>query len=118
MVHGVWLDDGAARQYRGVYVDTPYRRDPESVGAIPGREINRSNVAMLSHAGRILTLGEIGFPYELDPADLSSIGPFDYDGALDTAMTAHPLIDPATGELFFFGYGFVGALSDLPTGHG
>ena len=54
----------------------------------------------------MLTSGEVGLPYELNASDLTTIGPNDFAGRLDTAFTAHPKIDPATGRLHFFGYGF------------
>ena len=38
---------------------------------------------------------------------LSTVGVYDFDGALNTSFTAHPKIDPATGYLHFFGYGIV-----------
>lgn len=46
------------------------------------------------------------FPYEIEPSDLSTVGPYDFEGRLQTAMTAHPKIDPDTGEMYFFGYDF------------
>jgi carotenoid cleavage dioxygenase len=38
--------------------------------------------------------------------ELQTLGVFDYDGRLTTAMTAHPKLCPRTGELHFFGYAF------------
>ncbi|MDQ2679181.1 MAG: carotenoid oxygenase family protein, partial [Actinomycetota bacterium] len=35
---------------------------------------------------------------------LETLGTHDFDGALVGPMTAHPKVDPATGELHFFGY--------------
>ena len=72
----------------------------------PGGEPTYSNVSAFTHAGRLLTSGEIGYPYELSPDDLSTVGVHDFDGRLTTSMTAHPKIDPDTGFLHFFGYGF------------
>jgi carotenoid cleavage dioxygenase-like enzyme len=59
---------------------------------------NQSNVSPVYHAGKLLTSGEIAFPYQIDPSDLSTIGVYDFDGALETSFTAHPKIDrrPAT----------------------
>jgi carotenoid cleavage dioxygenase len=58
------------------------------------------------HAGKLLTSGEIGFPYHVRPTDLSTVGVYDFAGRLTTSMTAHPKIDPETGRMHFFGYGF------------
>ena len=40
-------------------------------------------------------------PFELDPYTLDSIGPHRYGGKLKGPMTAHPKIDPETGEMLF-----------------
>jgi carotenoid cleavage dioxygenase-like enzyme len=109
MVHGVALGGGAALWYRNRYVDTPMQRSGKGVfgSGAPGGPNNQSNVSVFHHGGRLLSSGEIGHPYELSARDLSTTGPYDYDGRLTTAMTAHPKQDPDTGELHFFGYGFV-----------
>ncbi len=109
MVHGIRLERGKARWYRNRYVRTPlYERGAGLLsGGPPGKAANQSNVSVIRHAGRLLTLGEIGFPFELSTDDLSTVGAYDYAGRLTTAMTAHPKIDPATGKLHFFGYGFM-----------
>ena len=45
---------------------------------------------------------ESGFPHALS-SDLSRARVHDFDGALASPMTAHPKVDPVTGELIFFG---------------
>jgi carotenoid cleavage dioxygenase len=105
MVHGVRLRDGRAEWYGRRQIATPFVANPDA--GIPSGPLTYSNVSSVHHAGRLLSLGEIGFPYELDVDDLSTIGPYDFGGRLTTSMTAHPKIDPNTGEMFFFGYGFV-----------
>jgi len=109
MVHGVRLDRGRATWYGNRYVQTPqYTKRTDFMGSgAPGGAVNQSNVSIFAHGGKLLTSGEVGLPYELSPNDLSTIGVHDYDGALRTAMTAHPKIDPDTGQMHFFGYGFV-----------
>lgn len=54
--------------------------------------------------GRILALVETRLTVELS-ADLDTIGPYDFTGALERSMTAHPKTCPRTGELLFFSYG-------------
>lgn len=63
-----------------------------------------ANTACVWHAGKLLILEEGHFPYEVDPLTLESLGSYDFNGKLTTAMTAHPKLDPVTGELVFFAY--------------
>lgn len=109
MVHGVHLANGKALAYRNRYLDTPmYRNKGDFLsGGAPGGEGNQSNVSVFHHAGKLLSSGEVGWPYEVATDDLRTVGPYDFGGKLKTAMTAHPKIDPATGKMHFFGYGFV-----------
>jgi carotenoid cleavage dioxygenase len=108
MVHGVMLGAGRAAWYRNRYVHTALLAAGGGLAAAgaPGGAAGLSNVSMAYHGGRLLALGEIGFPYEISPADLTTVGPFDYAGELAGNMTAHPKIDPATGRLHGFGYEF------------
>ena len=109
MVHGVRLSNGKAEWYRNRYVQTPLYAARQGLlgGGAPGGANNQSNVSVFWHGDTLLSSGEIGLPYQLSTEDLSTVGAFDYDARLNTAMTAHPKIDPATGKLHFFGYGFV-----------
>jgi carotenoid cleavage dioxygenase len=90
--------------------------DPRALG-LSG---NAANTNIVWHGGRLLALWEGGLPHELDSRTLATRGPWDFDGALvrriDPAlagnadgivpgiMTAHPKIDPDSGEMHFFGY--------------
>ena len=107
MVHGVRLEGGRAAWYRNRYVRTPYLDDPEVSRISPDGTVDHrasaANTHVIAHAGRILALEEGAFPFVLTP-ELDTLGYHDYDGALDTAMTAHPKICPVTGELLFFAY--------------
>ncbi len=110
MVHGVRLDGGRATWYRNRYVRTPMYEASTTFGAFdgpPGGTTTQSNVSAIRFGDRLLSSGEIGFPFELAPGDLSTVGPVDFGGRLTTSMTAHPKLDPDTGRLHFFGYGFV-----------
>ncbi|MFI0447151.1 carotenoid oxygenase family protein [Actinomadura sp. 6N118] len=109
MVHGVRLRDGRAEWYRNRWVrtrpftdGTPFIADDLTID----RTAVLANTHVIPHAGKILALVEVGFPYELTP-ELETVGPCDFDGRLTSAMTAHPKQDPVTGELLFFGYGFM-----------
>ncbi len=104
MIHGIRLEGGQAKWYRNRYVDTPvYRKETGGFG-VPKPEDTTSAVSLLYHGGKLMSLGEFGYPYIINPDDLSTEGVFNYDGKLPGNMTAHPRIDPATGELLFFGY--------------
>jgi carotenoid cleavage dioxygenase len=74
--------------------------DPR-VGQTP---FNPANTNIVVHAGRLLALCEAGLPHELDPHTLETLGPYDFGGKLVGPMTAHPKLDPETGEMLFFGY--------------
>ncbi|WP_019629382.1 carotenoid oxygenase family protein [Actinomadura atramentaria] len=109
MIHGVRLRDGRAEWYRNRWVrttqftdDAPFVREDLTFdrAAVP------ANTHVVPHADKIFALVEVGFPYELTP-ELDTVGPCDFGGRLTTAMTAHPKQDPVTGELLFFGYGFL-----------
>ncbi len=105
MLHGVRIEDGQARWYRSRYVQTGLLGEDGGIGA-PDIRKNHGNTSIIQHAGRLLTLNEVGLPHHINPEDLSTHGVFDFDGALQGPMTAHPKIDPATGHMHFFGYNF------------
>ena len=108
MVHGVRLEAGSAAWYRNRWVRTGFYDHGGGMSATgaPGGTATLSNVSVVEHGGMALSLGEVGVPYRLDPADLSTIGPVTAAGGTNANMTAHPKIDPATGYLHSFGYGF------------
>ena len=108
MLHGVRLEKGRALWYRNRYVRTPFLENPEiariSADGKFDRTVSAANTHVLAHAGKILALEEGSFPYVVD-SELRTLGCTNYDGRLQTAMTAHPKLCPLTGELFGFGYG-------------
>lgn len=63
-----------------------------------------ANTNIVWHAGRLLALVENSAPHLLDPRTLETQGLYDFDGRLIGPMTAHPKLDPETGEMLFFGY--------------
>ncbi|MFJ9591699.1 carotenoid oxygenase family protein [Streptomyces virginiae] len=58
----------------------------------------------MRHAGRMLALAESGCPFRID-AGLATVGREDFDGAPPAGITAHPKVDPVTGEMVVFCYG-------------
>ncbi|OBR10396.1 Lignostilbene dioxygenase [Colletotrichum higginsianum IMI 349063] len=55
--------------------------------------------------GSLLAIKEDAPPYRLDPNTLETLGLCDFDGQLPSCtFTAHPKMDPVTGELVCFGY--------------
>ena len=66
---------------------------------------NPANTSVVLHAGNLLALWEGGHPWRLDPDSLETIGEEDFGGALKRAhaFSAHPKLDPLSGELFNFG---------------
>ncbi|MBQ76208.1 MAG: dioxygenase [Gammaproteobacteria bacterium] len=106
MIHGVELENGNANWYRNRYVQTPLLADEgaDPMEALDDRSKSLANTHVIGHAGKILALEEGHWPFELS-ADLETVGAYNYDGKLNTGMTAHPKICPETGELLFFYYG-------------
>lgn len=105
MLHGVRIRDGRALWYRNRYIQTEAYTSGATAEGDPPLTANLANTAFIHHAGRHLALYEGGLPYEIAPFELETLGAYDFDGALRGAMTAHPKVDPVTGEMVFFGYG-------------
>ncbi|WAL67504.1 carotenoid oxygenase family protein [Amycolatopsis cynarae] len=106
MIHGVRLEDGRAAWYRNRWVRTrSFTGEATLVREDGSFDLTASlaNTHVIHHAGRTLALVESSLPYEVT-RELDTVGPYDFDGALRTPMTAHPKLCPETGELHFFGY--------------
>lgn len=114
MVHAFYLADGQAR-YRNRYVRTPKWRLEHEAGralfagfggadadpAAAGHDSGVANTNVLRHGGRVMALEEAHRPFEITEA-LDSAG---YLEAYGGPVTAHPKIDPASGEMVWFAYG-------------
>ena len=70
-----------------------------------------ANTNVVWHGGKLLALEEGHPPFEIDPGTLESKGTWRYDSQFEGPMTAHPKIDPKTGEMLFFGYMVSGPFS-------
>ncbi|WP_306364898.1 carotenoid oxygenase family protein [Nocardia sp. CC227C] len=117
MVHGVRLRDGRAQWYRNRRVRTAPPGAPQHRAGI---ELLGANTNVIQHGGRTLALIEGGMAnYELDE-ELNTLGACDFDGTLPGGYTAHPKVDPKTGELHavthFFGRGDIVQYSVVDVG--
>ncbi|MFI6845093.1 carotenoid oxygenase family protein [Kitasatospora sp. NBC_00085] len=102
MVHGIRLREGRAEWYRNRWVHTPALDGaPYMTEHGPDLTASTAGTHVIEHGGRLLALCEANLPFELTP-ELETVGAFDWNGKLTSAMTAHPKEDPATGELHFF----------------
>jgi len=96
-------------RYRNPFTDDP---------SVAGVDRTVSNTTPVWHAGRLFMTKEDGRAYEINPHTLETIGKWDFYGALRSeTFTAHPRVDPVTGELFFFGYE-AGGLCSLEIAYG
>jgi carotenoid cleavage dioxygenase-like enzyme len=90
----------ARRSLFGAYRN-PFTDDPSVAGIDDGN----SNTAIVWHHGKLLALKEAARPYELDPNTLETKGIYDFHGQLTgRTFTAHPKVDPVTGQLIAFAY--------------
>jgi len=121
MIHGVTFDGEGGASYANRWVRSAgfeaeraagralfgglseFAMPPDDIFARVGPIKNTANTHIVSHAGHLLALMEGLGPIEVAD-DLTTIGPFDFDGRLAGSMTAHPKTDPVTGEMVFFGY--------------
>ncbi|MBD2019753.1 carotenoid oxygenase family protein [Leptolyngbya sp. FACHB-36] len=116
MLHGIHIHNGKA-SYRNRYVRTNGFEqenkagralwggflDPAPSGSQGGFK-NVANTALVWHHDRLLALWEGGEPHAIAVPSLETLGSYTFDGKLNSSVTAHPKVDPITGEMMFFGY--------------
>ncbi len=101
MGHAIRIKDGQALWYHNRWMRSNAVSDALGEQAKPGRR-SRSDIAntnIIQHAGRTYAIVEAGgLPVELDNG-LETIAHNPFDETLDVSFSAHPHLDPKTGEL-------------------
>jgi carotenoid cleavage dioxygenase-like enzyme len=124
MLHAFHLENGRA-SYRNRWVRTPKwlaehdagralfggfgRKLPDAPASVTDGGVANTNIVF--HGGKLLALEEAHLPTEIEPGTLETRGYCDFGGGLHGPFTAHPKVDPATGEMVFFGYNASGPLT-------
>jgi carotenoid cleavage dioxygenase-like enzyme len=99
----------AARRGLFGHYRNPFTDDP----SVKGVQRTVSNTNVLMHAGQLLAIKEDGPPYAMDPVTLETRKLWDWNGQMTaTSFTAHPKIDPSTGDLYGYSYAAKGEASD------
>jgi carotenoid cleavage dioxygenase-like enzyme len=114
MVHAFHLADGTVA-YRNRWVRTArWLAERDAGRALAGGLEDTAgdglaNTNIVRHAGRLLALEEAHPPMALRLDGLATLGSAGFDGVAAGPVcgpfTAHPKLDPVTGQLLFFGYG-------------
>jgi 8'-apo-carotenoid 13,14-cleaving dioxygenase len=102
MVHGVRLQDGKALWYRNRWIRSKAVSAALGEPPAPGPRNGQSdtvNTNVLGHAGQTWALVEAGgYPVRIDE-ELNTIAHDPFGGTLKGGFTAHPHLDPETGEM-------------------
>jgi len=101
MVHGLSIADGKALWYRNRWIRSEAVAKARGVEPAPGprHAFDTVNTNVVGIGGRIWALVEAGgYPVELS-ADLDGQASNPFDGTLAGAFSAHPHLDPKTGEM-------------------
>ncbi|WP_223645814.1 carotenoid oxygenase family protein [Corallococcus sp. EGB] len=101
MLHAIAFEDGRAASYRNRWVRTRRWADVYAPEQAPTLTDTNPNVNVLLHAGELLALAEGGAPLAIT-AGLDSLGAPRRHAGVGGGMTAHPKVDPLTGELIAF----------------
>jgi carotenoid cleavage dioxygenase len=101
------LENAGGKALFGAYRN-PLTDDPAVAGKIRGT----ANTNVIVHGGRLWALKEDSPPIAMDAATLETLGYWDFGGRMKSqTFTAHPKIDPHTGDMCAFGYAAKGLLT-------
>jgi carotenoid cleavage dioxygenase len=82
-----------------------YRNPLTDLSCVRGKVRGTANTNVVFHAGKLLALKEDSRPVAMDPVTLATLGEWNFNGGLGSeTFTAHPKIDPVSGEMLAFGY--------------
>jgi carotenoid cleavage dioxygenase-like enzyme len=102
MIHGLRIEHGRARWYRNRWVRSnqvtaalgePHAPSPRD------EEFDTVNTNVIGHAGKVLALVEAGCSPVLLDENLGTLAYDDFGGTLRGSFSAHPHLDPLTGEM-------------------
>lgn len=95
---------------RGLFGD--YRNPFTDDTSVKGIQRTVSNTNVVPHNGILLAMKEDGPPYAMDPYTLETKELWDWNGQMTaTTFTAHPKIDPHSGDLVGYAYAAKGEAS-------
>jgi len=129
MIHAFTFDDGRVshmnrwarterfkieqREQRSLFSGmNPLLTPPEFLDFVLHDKEGVANTSVVYHGGRLLLLEEGHMPFEMDPVTLESHGAWNFYGKLNTTMSAHPKVDPQSGDLLFHAYMATGPFTD------
>ena len=102
MAHGLRVKDGKAQWYRNRWIRSQEVSETLGEPLVPcpeTRERGNANTNIIGQNGRTWAIVEAGnCPVELTE-ELDTVAINDFDGTLSGPFSAHPHLDPATGEL-------------------
>lgn len=102
MLHGIRLQDGKALWYRNRWVRSNAVSDILGEPRAPGPRHPRTDMAntnIVGHAGKLWAIVEAGGYPVIISEELETIEHSDFGGTLAEAYSAHPHLDPDTGEM-------------------
>ena len=102
MVHGLRLQEGKAQWYRNRYVGADSVNTKRGLPLVEGKRrgiFDTVNTNIIGHQGKLWALVEAGsYPAQLDK-ELNTVKMGLFESDVNSSFTAHPHVDPDTGEM-------------------